>query len=120
VIERIFRMAGAEGYTMNPTRLTLTARACNHHPAVSFGPRSAYARPLGASIREWLGRTKLPPHDQGMRHHARSGSPGPCRYLKPDACDLYNIEYRCGDSQIHHQAAPSRAQAAGAAVIGGS
>jgi hypothetical protein len=33
---------------------------------------------------------------------------------------LYNIEYRRGNSQIHHQAAPSRAQAPGAAVIGGS
>jgi hypothetical protein len=33
---------------------------------------------------------------------------------------LYNIEYRRGISQIHHQAAPSRAQAARAAVIGGT
>jgi site-specific DNA recombinase len=33
---------------------------------------------------------------------------------------LYNIEYSRGNSQIHHQAAPSRAQAPGAAVIGGS
>ena len=33
---------------------------------------------------------------------------------------LYNIEYHRGNSQIHHQAAPSRAQASGAAVIGGT
>jgi hypothetical protein len=31
---------------------------------------------------------------------------------------LYKIKYHCGTPQIHHQAAPSRAQAAGAAVIG--
>jgi Resolvase, N terminal domain len=119
LIERIFRMVGAEGYIMNPTRLDFNREGVQPPPAVGFGPRSTCARPLGASIREWFGSTKLPPHDQGMRHHARSGSPCPCRYLKPDAFDLYNIEYRCGDSQIHHQAAPSRAQAAGAAVIGG-
>ena len=33
---------------------------------------------------------------------------------------LYNIEYQRENSQIHHQAAPSRAQAPGAAVIGGT
>ena len=52
IIKRIFRMVGAEGYTMSATRLTFNTRACNHHPAVSFGSPSAYARPLGASIRE--------------------------------------------------------------------
>jgi hypothetical protein len=30
---------------------------------------------------------------------------------------LYNIEYRRGNSQIHHQAAPSRAKTAGAAIV---
>jgi hypothetical protein len=34
--------------------------------------------------------------------------------------DLYKIKYHRGTSQIHHQAAPSRAQAAGAVVIGRS
>ncbi len=45
---------------------------------------------------------------------------GGCSVLKPDPFGLYNIQYRCGRSQIHHQAAPSRAQAAGAALVGGS
>jgi hypothetical protein len=34
--------------------------------------------------------------------------------------DSYKIKYHRGTSQIHHQAAPSRAQAAGAVVIGWS
>ena len=40
---------------------------------------------------------------------------------EPAACGpLYKIKYHRGTSQIHHQAAPSRAQAAGAVVIGRS
>lgn len=45
VIERIFRMVGAEGRTMNATRLAFNARACGHPPAAGSGPRSTYARP---------------------------------------------------------------------------
>ena len=57
----------------------------------------------------WL--EKISEVEQERRGYLRFGAETYC---------LYNIEYRRGNSQIHHQAAPSRAQAPGAALIGGS